>query len=231
MTQRAVPGPPSVLVATSGVRHDLGHVLSTLQALLAVAESPAATPPDQIRHLVATARREAGLALELLALLPTRDDDGARADEAAVMPASVCDLAEVLHAAAGTVAPTGPTVVVRSRPPLLVPMSHTAMTRVVRNLLTNATAAAGAVGSVELRGRRVRSTGRHGDRRSFVRLEVHDDGPGFPVRGAYRPGGMGLSVVRSLVLPAGGWLVLGRSPRGGACACVTLPEARPEVSA
>jgi signal transduction histidine kinase len=56
-----------------------------------------------------------------------------------------------------------------------------------------------------------------------VRIEVHDDGRGPGSGSFHRPGGVGLSVVRSLVLPAGGWLVLGRSPQGGACAAVTLP--------
>lgn len=217
--------------AAPGVRHDLRHALSTLQTLLTVAEARGPAVPDQVRRLMATARREAGLALDLLEALPARDDVAGHpvlAAEVAPGPDEVCDLDGVLRAAADTVARTGRTVVVASSPPLLVPLSRTAMMRVVRNLLTNAVVATGDTGSVELRGIREEPAER-ADGRSVIRLEVHDDGPGLPAHGAHRPGGQGLSVVRSLVLPAGGWLVLGRSPRGGACACVSLPEACEEV--
>ncbi|MGY1740277.1 MULTISPECIES: sensor histidine kinase [unclassified Blastococcus] len=200
-----------------GVRHDLQHVLATLQAVLSVADSADTLPPEELREFVRTARSEAVHALAVLDSLPAQDPG----DPPACGAAAGTDADVVLRGVARTAVSTGCAVTVRSRPRLFVPMSQTALTRVVRNLLTNALAASGPEGAVELHARRIE--GVPGGRPAPIRIEVHDDGPGFPDDGVHRIGGQGLGVVRSLVLSAGGWLVLGRSPLGGACAVVTLP--------
>jgi signal transduction histidine kinase len=108
-----------------------------------------------------------------------------------------------------------------------VALPRPALVRVVGNLLRNAITATGAGGTVQLRAVELpvqaAGTGQLGLDPTHVRIEVHDDGPGPGPDGFHRGGGLGLSIVRSLVLPTGGWLVLGRSPLGGACAAVTLP--------
>jgi signal transduction histidine kinase len=227
MTQQLVTSHPTVQAPTvPGLRHDLRHALATVQALLAAADAPGDLAPERVRALVSGAHGEAGLALTLLDSLlalveaPTAvpaGDAGARTDE-------TCDLVAVLEAAAVVVQGLGRTVPVRAARPLRAPLSSTAATRVVRNLVSNAVKATRPGGIIELRGLRVDYSGRVARDGTFVRLEVHDDGPGIPAAGLYRPGAAGLSVVRSLVLPVGGWLVIGRSPHGGACVSVTLPS-------
>lgn len=134
------------------------------------------------------------------------------------------DVAAVLRAAAAATQPRGHSIQVDAEGPLHVAMPRTALARVVRNLLGNALAASPRGGTVRLVARRDEAPGTSAPvTGSHVRVEVHDDGPGPGARGFHREGGLGLEVVRSLVLPAGGWLVLGTSPDGGACAAVTLP--------
>jgi signal transduction histidine kinase len=215
-----VVGPPSLVPESGispGVRHDLQHVLSTLQAVLTVAGSDALTP-GELHGFLRTARDEAVHALAVL-------DSAAEHAGTTPLPwpatgSATTDVDGVLRAVAAAATSAGRTVTVRSRPGLFVPLAHTGLSRVVRNLLTNAAVAAGDTGRVELHAAPVE--GPAGEPVQ-IRLEVHDDGPGFPAGGAHRSGGLGLGIVRSLVLPAGGWLVLGRSPLGGACAAVTLP--------
>jgi signal transduction histidine kinase len=106
-----------------------------------------------------------------------------------------------------------------------VPLPAVSLARVVRNLLGNALATPGG-STVLLRGMRVAGPAGSGEPGPpHVRLEVHDDGRGPAPAGFRRSGGIGLEVVRSIVVPVGGWLVLGSSPVGGACAAVTLPGA------
>lgn len=225
--QRVASLPPVHDPAATGLRHDLRHTLSTLQTLLSVADVDGDTPAERLRGLVSTARREAGLAVTLLESLlsivePSPEGAGA---EHATQPEQTCDLGDVLRAAAEVTDGLGRTVTVQAGPALSAPLSRTAMTRVVRNLLSNALAATAVGGCIELRGRRVDMAGKADRDGSSIRLEVHDDGPGIPPAGVYRPGAAGLPVVRSLVLPVGGWLVIGSSHLGGACVSVTLPSA------
>lgn len=219
----------------AGVRHDLRHVLATLQVLLQVADGAGSAPPGQLPHLVSAARREARLALELLESLPHPQEAGSRATAvpavASPEPGGVCHLDEVLRTAAEVTFRGGRTVKVQTVPSLLVPLPQTAVTRIVRNLLWNALAATADSGAVELHAAPTDVPGLPSAEQRHVRLEVHDDGPGIGAGGTHRAGGAGLSVVRSLVLPVGGWLVMGRSPLGGACAAVTLPAAGATVPA
>jgi signal transduction histidine kinase len=123
---------------------------------------------------------------------------------------------------------------VDSHGPLHVVMPRIGLARIVRNLLGNALVATPPGGTVRLLARRDGArpggNGIRGVTQSHVRLEIHDEGPGPGRVGFHRGGGLGLDVVRSLVLPSGGWLVLGRSRFGGACAAVTLPSPAEAVS-
>ena len=206
---------------TSGVRHDLRHELATLRALLDVAAGDGSLDADAVRRVVATAQTEVGFALDLLETLPIPSPraplpgEGAQGvDPRPPADAPVCEVDAVLRAAADATAARGRTIRVESVAPLHVAVRRTDLTRIARNLLGNALAATPPGGTVRLLARQ---------ERGHVRLEFHDEGPGPGPAGFSRGGGLGLDVVRSLVLPAGGWLVLGRSPSGGACAAVTLP--------
>jgi two-component system, OmpR family, sensor histidine kinase MprB len=232
------PAPPDGGIA-SDVRHDLRHELATLRTLFTVAQDDSTMDPAKLRTLLATATSEVSYALDLLDTLPPPSARHAVPGLGALSPAGGqqaaaaqhADLAGVLRDAAA-VAPGGPSVTVEAAGPLHVAMPRTALVRVVRNLLGNAVAATNDGGAVLLRAERTGpgSAGPAGaEPEGHVRLEVHDDGPGPGRTGFSRSGGQGLTVVRTLVLTAGGWLVLGRSARGGTCASVTLPAARQEV--
>ena len=225
---------------TSGVRHDLRHELATLRTLLDVAVEDGSLDADAVRRVVATAHTEVGVALDLLEALPIptpraplrgEPAHGAVTRRPAAMPSSadlpVCEVDAVLRAAADATTSREHRVAVDAVAPLHVAMRHIELTRVARNLLGNALAATPPGGTVRLIAQQDAPTrGRprqESATRSYVRLEFHDEGPGPGATGFHRTGGLGLDVVRSLVLPAGGWLVLGRSPFGGACASVILP--------
>jgi signal transduction histidine kinase len=205
-----------------GVRHDLRHELATLQVLVVSAQQDPAADLASLRALLATASTEIRYALDLLDGLPA---DPAPASTVAPVSGQVSDLDAVLRSAARVAAGGSRSVTVASEPDLLVPLASVSLARVVRNLLGNALATPGG-SAVLLRGSRAgQGPAGSGDPSPHVRLEVHDDGRGRARGGFRRSGGMGLEVVRSIVVPAGGWLVLGPSSLGGVCAAVTLPAA------
>ncbi|MFM7550624.1 MAG: ATP-binding protein [Cyanobacteriota bacterium] len=101
--------------------------------------------------------------------------------------------------------------------------------RMVLNLLRNCIEAVPSGGQVELRLEQ---------RASGLRLEVADNGPGFPASTLAAAGlpiasskqrgfGLGLYLVRRAVANNDGQLLLGRSDLGGASAQVLLPVAGP----
>jgi signal transduction histidine kinase len=212
----AAPQAPFRDGVSPDVRHDLRHELATLRTLFAVAQDEPDLDPTELRSLLATATGEVSYALDLLDAVPGAPVPAGRP----TAPASRTDLAGVLSDAAAVV-PGGVVVTVEATAPLCVSMARTALVRVVRNLLGNAVAAMNGTGTVLLRAERIGVDGP-------VRFEIHDDGPGPGRSGFSRSGGQGLTVVRTLVLSAGGSLVLGRSPSGGTCASVTLPAPRQE---
>jgi signal transduction histidine kinase len=219
---------PASAGSVPSLGHDLRHELATLQALVAAAGDPT-LERERVAVLLATAGTQVGQALQLLddlgAALPTPTQPGNAPRAPGARPVvSECDVEPVLQSAARASAPSDRSISVScgSRARVLLP--RTALVRVVGNLVRNAIAATEVGGTVQLRAVGVpRGSGQ----RAHLRVEVHDDGPGPGPDGFSRAGGVGLSVVRSLVLPAGGWLTLGRSPLGGACAAVTLPQAPP----
>lgn len=221
MTVLAHAGPsvPTAPASGAGVRHDLRHELATLQVLMTSAQHDPAADLTSLREVLATASTEIRYALDLL--------DGLSADSTPA-PSSrplsgMSDLAALLRSAARAAGGSTRSVTVDSEADLLVPLPPVSLARVVRNLLGNALATPGG-SSVLLRGMRVAGPAGSGEPGlPHIRLEVHDDGRGPARAGFRRSGGIGLEVVRSIVVPAGGWLVLGPSPAGGACAAITLP--------
>jgi signal transduction histidine kinase len=219
---------PASAGSAESLRHDLRHGLATVQALVAAA-GDTTLDRERVDALLATAGTQVSEALQLL------DDFGAALPSPApprtVLPApgarrapAECDVEPVLRSAARASAPSGRSISVSCPSPWRVLLPRTALVRVVGNLLRNAVSATDAGGTVQLTAVEVPS---EPGQPAHLRIEVHDDGPGPGPDGFSRAGGIGLSVVRSLVLPAGGWLLLGRSRLGGACAAVTLPQAPP----
>lgn len=202
-----------VAAGAAGVRHDLRHGLAGLQALLR------SVPPGSagLSSVLDAASAEVRYVMDLVDVLPSPDTD-AGAVLAPGPVGAVCDLADVVRAAARAAAWSDRTLTVDCPASLRVALAAPAASRMVRNLLGNALAAPAGT-AVLLRGQLLPGSGT-GD---SVLLEVHDDGRGTAAKDFSRPGGVGLEVVRSLVLGAGGWLCLGPSPRGGVRAAVTLP--------
>ena len=200
--------------SSAGVRHDLRHGLAGLQALLQTARPQ----PADVSAVLDAAAAELRYVMGLVDGLPAGE-----ADAEAVPPPvrGTCDLADVVRAAVRAAAWSDRRIDVAGPDSLPVGLGTSAATRVVRNLLGNALAAPGGtavlVSVLPVPG--FDAT----ENPDAIRLEVHDDGDGPDGGDFARPGGVGLDVVRSLVLGAGGWLCLGRSTRGGVRAAVTLP--------
>ena len=206
------PTSPESAWTTPALHHDLRHQLATVRLLLAAAAGSGAEQAQDVAQLLASAAAELDQAVALT--------DALTAAPEAWAPR--CRLDAVVRAAGLTAVGPVARLAVEAEAELWAPLDATSASRVVRNLLDNALAAAGARGGVLVR------AGQHpGGGGPWVRLEVHDDGPGPGPRGFARGGGTGLDVVRALVLPSGGWLSLGTSPLGGALAAVTLPAVPP----
>lgn len=196
--------PPDVASDPGHTKHDLAHQMATVRALVDTASDADLADADRARVLAA-AQAELAHAADLVAALGPGQPTG--------RSTAATDLASVIEVAAAT--HHSSRVQTRTAGPAFVHLDRTDTLRVVRNLLGNALAASGP------RGRVLLALVVPGD--GIVRLDVHDDGPGAVPGGFARVGGKGLDIVRSLVLPAGGWLVLGRSYLGGALATVVLP--------
>ena len=99
--------------------------------------------------------------------------------------------------------------------PVLAAVSRVDAWRIIANLLSNGTRAAGPDGRVT-----VQITRAH----AHARLEVQDSGPGFA---RIRPStGLGTKVIARCLARCGGQMDYGRSPAGGVKATVLLPLAR-----
>ena len=195
-------------------RHDALQAVGTILALL---EAGTLTLDDPQVTLTRLAQIQ-GEVLCLRSLL--RDTILGPADDRAWAPAQdVVDVVDVADetarlVSAATVGWTGAVGVVADTSARAT-VSACQLRRILRNVLRNATRAAGPEGQVRV----TVSPSAAG-----VQIEVEDDGPGFgvlPVRH-----GIGLRSVRRLVQDAGGWVEPGRPSRlGGASVRIHLPSA------
>lgn len=98
--------------------------------------------------------------------------------------------------------------------PVVAAINHVDARRIIANLLSNATRAAGPDGCV---------TVRVGRDRDWAQLTVLDSGPGFAkISGST---GLGTGVIARCLVRCGGRIYYGRSPDGGVKATVALPLA------
>ena len=203
--------------------HELRSPLAALRTTLEVAVlHPDAEQVDQtLRSALDDVLRMGRLTDDLLVL--------ARVGAGAVRPAGPVDLADVVREVAGD---AGSADVVLHLSPAVVLADREALVRVVRNLVENARRHARS--GVDL-------TVAAGPP---VELLVDDDGPGIdgeerervfdrfyrldgPRSRAAGGAGLGLAIVRELVVALGGTVVAGTSPAGGARLQVRLPSAAP----
>jgi signal transduction histidine kinase len=186
-----------------GLLHDLSHQMMTLSLL-----------GDSVRDdgaLSASARQRMEIVtLEMVRIVELIAD--AMSPDAAMPPAGLADIREIASEAAQLASLVYDTsVVVEPGAPAVVPVSASLLRRVLRNLVDNAVRAAGPGGHVSVRIEQEQETV----------LEITDTGPGFG-DGPSGTAGLGLAVVRKLLLAAGGRLDIAGGPRGGVRARVTF---------
>lgn len=197
---------------------ELSHELrSPLQRVSSVIDLADISPPERHAHLFGRAR---GAIDQMAALISSMLGDARVADDGKCPPEAAIDHALSLLPAADRAR------VGRAETEALPPVAigAAALGQVVHNLVTNGLRMADGVW--------VEATAVGGT----LCVSVHDDGPGVEVehRGLmFEPftttrtdqdgAGLGLSLVRRLVEEAGGRVVVGDSPRGGACFAVRVP--------
>lgn len=178
--------------------HDLRHSVATLAKLAELVDAAELPAP--------TAGWWRAMRVEIAAMRELCER--ALAD---VVPPSGCELSAVVAEVLGTLCSPRCTLR-RSGTPVCAAVGRVAARRVVVNLLRNAVAAAGPLGTVQVHTSLVAG---------WAQLVVEDDGPGFDDV----PWGIGLRVVAREVARAGGTLDIGRSQLGGAAVRVQLPFA------
>jgi two-component system OmpR family sensor kinase len=211
---------------------DASHELRTpIAALQATAERLLRDQPRRPRRdaleamLAGDAARLGRLVDDLLSL--------ARLDAALPAPSTRLDLAHIAEGAVAEIDRRGPVLAIALEvdSPVWVVGDTEAISRVIRNLLNNAVAAAGSGGQVRLRVEEAADE---------ARLSVEDDGPGVPavererifdrfVRltpGASSGSGLGLAIARRIARQHGGDLTCDEVHRG-ARFTLRLPLAEP----
>lgn len=207
----------------SDASHELRSPLASIRTQLevAIAHGHAADWPSVGTGVLAEEARMEALVDDLLAL--------ARLDERAGMRSERFDMTDLIVDVVDNL-PPGTEVVVSEVQPVVIDADRAALRRVVRNLVGNARRHAAlrvAVGATD-RGDRVdivvdddgegiAAEDREGVFQRFTRLESarsRDEG------GA----GLGLAVVRGIVIAHGGTIVIDDSPLGGARFIVSLPQ-------
>jgi signal transduction histidine kinase len=209
------------------VAHEVRNPLVPVKTFLDLLASRGGDPELRAGFLE-LAREELDRALRLLDLLLEQAGAGAAEERS-----SACDAATALDAVRRLLAARADAAGVRleaeaaSRLPA-VAIERDALRQVLLNLALNALDATPIGGDVRLS---ARALGR------AVEIAVEDRGPGIPAalrRRAFepffstragRPGGLGLAIARRLVEAAGGTLVAGHRPGGGARLRLQLPVA------
>lgn len=200
-------GPPASGQFVREICHDMRQpvagVLSLAAAALAVPELPSAAR-RWLEQIVTEAESLAELIEQSVAF--DHRDGGARTD--------LRELADEVMASEqltyrGLLRITSP------RRPVLAAVHRMDAWRIIANLLSNGTRAAGPTGCVTVQITRVPS---------YARLVVQDSGPGFA---RIQPStGLGTTVIARCLAQCGGQIDFGRSPAGGVKVTVLLPLAR-----
>jgi hypothetical protein len=199
-----VPGAPSALpgACCRHLAHDIAVEISTLR-LLAEAVTNDAVVQGVTRARVERIIAEADVALEMLRG-PLKLDGAVGRAELATTVQEVVRTARLLPRARVSVGPV---------PSGAVALEPQALRRALVNLVENAIRAAGRGGTVSVQAF---------TQGPCARVEVQDSGPGF----GHAPGGraaVGLTNVRSMVSPAGGYLDIGRTASGQTVVALVIP--------
>jgi hypothetical protein len=227
----ALPTTPPTGAASPGMharlRHDVRNHHASIRSTRELLErfGPRLTEPER-EHFHAVLEREVRRASDLLVRSVRQ---GASTPGAGASPAPVVrDVVDTERAACAAAA----VEIVLEVDPLAdgirIPLSEVDLDRVLRNLLVNARQAlegAGRPGSIRVDVR---------TRDGALAIQVADDGPGLAQAAlgelweeGYTSGkqgsGLGLAVVRDLVVAAGGTVDAGAAAGGGACFTVVCP--------
>lgn len=205
---RELTGPPAPGQEFREICHDMRQpvagVLSLAAAALTVPEVPSAAR-CWLEQIVTEAESLAELIEQSLAC--DHPGDGAPRTDLGELAGEVVAGEQLTYR--GQLHITAP-----SRP-VLAAVSRVDARRIIANLLSNGTRAAGPDGCVTVQIARV-----HG----YARLVVQDSGPGFA---RIRPStGLGTKVIARCLARCGGQIDYGRSPAAGVKATVLLPLAR-----
>ncbi len=190
-------------------KHDARQSIATILTLVAVTRHEVGDPGLALRRLDQVADQARALAGLL--------EDPAGVPRGPVVADAGTIAESTIH---GATAGYSGTLRLEAARHAWVGLSPASLRRVVCNLICNAMRAAGDDGVVHAR---IYS------RDAMVVVSVEDDGPGFGRLPVIH--GIGLRSVARLVRRAGGRLVVGRSPLGGALVEVALPAVRLEGEA
>jgi two-component system cell cycle sensor histidine kinase/response regulator CckA len=218
----------------------LGGIVATAE-LLAARAKPGSSEATDLCAIVDQAGKASHLIRQILAF----------SRQEMLQPRPV-DLAQLFERLAPTLAAVkGPArrLDVVAQPGVIALVDPSALERVLLNLVLNARDATGPRGHIRLASQPILGAERPPAGRAFMRdiayamLSVEDDGPGvapehearvFEPYFTTRPQGQGLGLATAygLVKQSGGYLLLDRSPLGGARFAVYLPraEARPATA-
>jgi signal transduction histidine kinase len=219
------------------VAHEVRNALTAVKTFLHLqgeAGSAGCTDPEDGDGLLGVAREEVGRIERLLGALVAQASGAA--SPAPIPAPSVAGASNVVAAAGGVVqlvarraVSAGVQLEVATEPGLPdVALAPDALRQVLLNLVLNALDATPRGGEVRIA---ARALGR------AIEIAVDDCGPGIPpalrrrvlepfvTTHGERPGGLGLTIVQRLVEEAGGTLVLGDRPEGGARVRLRLPVA------
>lgn len=184
-------------------RHDLVHGLATIRALA----TAAGTNDNDTRQRLLTLIDDQ--VTYLLALVDELTQDQPTDDTS--------DLRTVTRDVSAALSATTATRVQLGRVNGKVALDPLSLRRVLSNITTNATRAAGPGGMVRIRTRDCAPA-------HHVHLEVADSGPGFG-HGPTGSASLGLKIVGDILHRRGGALRVGASELGGASVTVALPAA------
>jgi signal transduction histidine kinase len=216
------------------VAHEVRNALTAVKTFLHLHGEAACADPEDCGDLIGVAREEVGRIERLLDALVAQA--GSAASPAPIPTPSVAGASDVVAAAGSVVrlvsrraVSAGVQLEVATEPGLpAVALAPDALRQVLLNLVLNALDATPRGGDVRIA---ARTLGR------AVEIAVDDRGPGIPpalrrrvlepfvTTRSERPGGLGLAIVQRLVEEAGGTLVLGDRPEGGARVRLRVPVA------